>query len=65
MLKHGGLWEEAVEVMRSPASAPGSMSAAMAEVVSQLHKVRTFIKDEQRRFASAAPGKPLLRSCSR
>jgi hypothetical protein len=29
------------------------MTPAMADVVSQLHRVRTFIKDEQKKFKAS------------
>ena len=52
MLKHSGLWSEASAIMSAanPSAWPSTMSLAMNEVVSQLHKMRVFIKDEQKRF---------------
>jgi hypothetical protein len=51
LLKHGNLWAEANAVISAGSgSYTTEMSPAMADLVSQLHRVRTFIKDEQKKF---------------
>ena len=67
LLKHAGLWSEAMSIVESlragtaPTSIP--MSDAMDDVATSLHKFRKYLRDEQNAIKDAGTGTVVLCCC--
>ncbi len=67
LLKHAGLWSEAMSIVESlragaaPTSIP--MSDALDDVATSLHKFRKYLRDEQNAIKDAGTGTGLLCCC--